>query len=115
MRRRAKTHRDLEVYAKAFAVAMMLYELSKEFPRDEMYSLTDQMRRSSRSVCANIAEPWRKRRYPAAFISILSDAETEAAESRYGSNSPSNAATSRAMSPPHSTKSTTKSSAPLSE
>ncbi len=61
---------------------MKLFELSKSFPREEVYSLTDQMRRSSRSVCANIAEAWRKRRYEAAFISKLSDAETEAAETQ---------------------------------
>lgn len=61
---------------------MQLFELSKAFPREEVYSLTDQMRRSSRSVCANVAEAWRKRRYEAAFISKLSDAETEAAETQ---------------------------------
>ncbi|HVT87573.1 MAG TPA: four helix bundle protein [Tepidisphaeraceae bacterium] len=54
--------------------------MSKTLPREETYSLTDQIRRSSRSVCANLAEAWRKRRYRAAFISKLSDAETEAAE-----------------------------------
>jgi four helix bundle protein len=56
--------------------------LSKKFPREEVYSLTDQMRRSSRSVCANLAETWRKRRYEAAFISKLNDAEAEAAETQ---------------------------------
>jgi four helix bundle protein len=61
-------------------MAMMVFELSKTFPNDETYSLTDQIRRASRSVAANIAEAWRKRRYEAAFISKLSDAETEAAE-----------------------------------
>jgi len=61
---------------------MTLFELSKSFPKEETYSLTDQVRRSSRSVCANIAEAWRKRRYPAAFISKLSDSETEAAETQ---------------------------------
>lgn len=61
---------------------MTVFELSKTFPREEMYSLTDQMRRSSRSVAANITEAWRKRRYQAAFISKLSDAETEAAETQ---------------------------------
>lgn len=61
---------------------MLVFELTKTFPREEMYSLTDQIRRSSRSVCANLAEAWRKRRYEKAFISRLSDAETEAAETQ---------------------------------
>ncbi len=75
-------HQDLEVYRKAFESAMLIFELSKSFPKEETYSLTDQMRRSSRSVCANIAEAWRKRRYIAAFISKLNDAEGEAAETQ---------------------------------
>jgi four helix bundle protein len=74
--------RDLEVYQLAMAAAMKLFESSKKFPVEEKYSLTDQMRRSSRSVCANIAEAWRKRRYPNAFVSKLSDAEAEAAETQ---------------------------------
>jgi four helix bundle protein len=61
---------------------MQVFELSKQFPKEETYSLTDQIRRSSRSVCANLSEAWRKRRYEAAFISKLSDAETEAAETQ---------------------------------
>lgn len=61
---------------------MAIYEVSRSFPKDETYSLTDQVRRSSRSVCANLAEAWRKRRYQAAFISKLSDAEGEAAETQ---------------------------------
>ncbi len=61
---------------------MQVFRLSKSFPKDETYSLTDQIRRASRSVCANLAEAWRKRRYEAAFISKLSDAETEAAETQ---------------------------------
>jgi four helix bundle protein len=61
---------------------MTIFHLSKAFPKEETYSLTDQIRRSSRSVCANLAEAWRKRRYEAAFISKLSDAETEAAETQ---------------------------------
>jgi four helix bundle protein len=80
--KRAKTHCDLEVYTKAFDAAMQVFELSRSFPRDEVYSLTDQVRRSSRSVCANLAEAWRKRRYEAAFVSKVSDAETEAAETQ---------------------------------
>jgi four helix bundle protein len=77
-----QSHRDLEVYRKAFEAAMQLFELSKGFPREETYSLTDQLRRSSRSVCANLAEGWRKRRYQAAFISKLCDEESEAAETQ---------------------------------
>ena len=61
---------------------MSIFELTKQFPKKETYSLTDQIRRSSRSVCANLAEAWRKRRYQAYFISKLSDCETEAAESQ---------------------------------
>ena len=79
---KAKVHGDLEVYRRAFEVAMQVFELSKRFPKEETYSLTDQIRRSSRSVCANLAEAWRKRRYQAAFIAKLSDAETEAAETQ---------------------------------
>lgn len=75
-------HTELEVYKKAFDVAMLLFEASKEFPKEEVYSLTDQVRRSSRSVCANLAEAWRKRRYNAAFVAKLSDAESEAAETQ---------------------------------
>lgn len=61
---------------------MRIFELSKKFPREETYSLTDQIRRSSRSVCSNLAEAWRKRRYEAAFIAKLSDSEGEAAETQ---------------------------------
>ena len=82
MARKIETHRDLEVYRKAFDAAMKIFELSKAFPKEETYSLTDRIRRSSRSVCANLAEAWRKRRYEAAFISKLSDAESESAETQ---------------------------------
>src|ERR1043166_2408316 len=75
-------HTELEVYKKAFYTAMFIFEASKKFPKEETYSLTDQVRRSSRSVCANLAEAWRKRRYAAAFISKLCDAEAEAAETQ---------------------------------
>lgn len=61
---------------------MKIYEITKTFPAEEKYSLVDQIRRSSRSVCANIAEAWRKRRYKAAFIAKLSDAESEASETQ---------------------------------
>ena len=76
------THQDLEVYRKAFDAAMEIFEASKRFPKEETYSLTDQIRRSSRSVCANLAEAWRKRRYEAAFVAKLSDCEAEAAETQ---------------------------------
>ena len=82
MKVRIKVHTELEVYQLGLEAAMQVFVLSKTFPREETYSLTDQMRRSSRSVCANIAEAWRKRRYPAAFVSKLSDAEAEAAETQ---------------------------------
>lgn len=74
--------RDLVVYQRAFDSAMKIFEISKKFPRGEMFSLTDQMRRSSRSVCTSIAEGWRKRRYKAVFINKLTDAEQEAAETQ---------------------------------
>jgi four helix bundle protein len=74
--------RELDVYQLAMESAMRIFELSKLFPGEEKYSLTDQIRRSSRSVCANIAEGWRKRRYPNAFVSKLSDADSEAAETQ---------------------------------
>jgi four helix bundle protein len=77
-----KSYRDLNVYQNAMAATMKVFQLSKTFPTEERYSLTDQIRRSSRSVCANLAEAWRKRRYEAAFVSKLSDVETEAAESQ---------------------------------
>lgn len=79
---RIHRHTELEVYKKAFGVAMEIFEASKSFPKEETYSLTDQVRRASRSVCANLAEAWRKRRYEAAFIAKLSDSECEAAETQ---------------------------------
>ncbi|BAY87742.1 S23 ribosomal protein (plasmid) [Calothrix parasitica NIES-267] len=77
-----RDHKDLEVYKKAFDAAMEIFHLSKQFPKEETYSLTDQIRRSSRSVCANFAEAWRKRRYEAAFVAKLNDCEAEAAETQ---------------------------------
>ena len=74
--------RDLQVYQNALAAGLRIYELSKKFSSEEEYSLTDQIRCASRSVCANIAEAWRKRRYEEAFVSKLSDAEGEAAETQ---------------------------------
>jgi len=79
---RMQRHTELEVYQKAFAIAMEVFQISKRFPKEETYSLTDQIRRSARSVCANLAEAWRKRRYEAAFIAKLSDCESEAAETQ---------------------------------
>jgi four helix bundle protein len=78
----AKHFRELDVYQGAMSLVMRIFELTKHFPIEERYTLTDQVRRSSRSVCANLAEAWRKRRYQAAFVSKLNDAETEAAETQ---------------------------------
>jgi four helix bundle protein len=75
-----KDFRELHVYQQAFKSATRITEITKRFPHEERFSLSDQIRRSSRSVCANIAEAWRKRRYPQHFISKLSDADMEAAE-----------------------------------
>lgn len=76
----AKDYHELRVYQLAFETALCIFEISKKFPPEERYSLTDQIRRSSRSVCSNIAEAWRKRRYPASFVSKLSDSDSESAE-----------------------------------
>ena len=75
-----KDFHELRVYELAFECAVRIYEITERFPTQERYSLTDQIRRSSRSVCANIAEAWRKRRYVNHFVSKLSDADGEAAE-----------------------------------
>lgn len=80
--KRIKSVRDLEVYQLAFDTAMAIFELSKTFPPEEKFSLTDQARRSSRSVCTNLSEGWRKRRYKAVFINKLTDAEQAAAETQ---------------------------------
>jgi four helix bundle protein len=82
MATRIRSHHELEVYKKAFESAMNVFHVTRRLPREEMHSLIDQVRRSSRSVNANITEAWRKRRYEAHFISKLSDAETEAAETQ---------------------------------
>ena len=73
---RINSYKELRVYQSSIEMAMEIFEITKDFPAEEKYSLVDQVRRSSRSVCANIAEAWRKRRYKAAFISKLSDAES---------------------------------------
>ena len=77
-----QSHEELDVYQLAFEAAMRVFAGSKQFPRQETFSLTDQIRRSSRSVCSNIAEAWRKRRYEAAFVNKLNDSEAEAAETQ---------------------------------
>jgi four helix bundle protein len=77
-----KHFRGLNVYKNGMAAAMHIFELTKLFPDEEKYSMVDQIRRSSRSVCANLAEAWRKRRYKAAFIAKLNDVESEASETQ---------------------------------
>ena len=77
-----RSHKELEVYTLSFETAMKIFELTKKFPKEETFSLTDQIRRSSRSACANLAEAFRKRRYPKSFVSKLSDSESEAAETQ---------------------------------
>ena len=77
-----RSHKELDAYMMAFKTAMSIFQLTKSFPKDEKYSLTDQIRRSSRSVCANLAEAFRKRKYPKHFVSKLSDSEGEAAETQ---------------------------------
>ena len=72
--------KDLEVYKKAYSLAMQIFDLSKTFPREERYVLTDQIRRSSRSVCLNLREAWAKRRYEAHFVNKLTDCDGENSE-----------------------------------
>lgn len=74
--------RELIAYKKAFHLALKIYEITKDFPSDEKYSLTDQIRRSSRSVCSNIGEAYRKRRYPKHFVSKLTDSDGENTETQ---------------------------------
>ena len=77
-----KSHRELKAYQKSFELAMVIFRETKSFPKEEVYSFTDQIRRSSRSVSANITEAWRKRRYEKSFIAKLSDADAEAGETQ---------------------------------
>ena len=77
-----RSHHELDVYRIAFDTAMQIFEISRTFPVEERYSLTDQVRRSSRTICANIAEAWRRRRYEGSFLLRLNDAEAEAAETQ---------------------------------
>ena len=74
--------KEMTVYKKAFELAMEVFQVSKTFPKEETYSLTDQIRRSSRSVCVTIAESYRKRKYPAYFVSKASDADMENSETQ---------------------------------
>lgn len=82
MKKLLRSHRELVVRQRAFAASMEIFTLTKTFPKEEVYSLTSQIRRSSRSVVTSITEAWRKRRYEPAFISTLNDAEAEAAETQ---------------------------------
>jgi len=76
----AKSAKELGVYKQAYALAMEIFEMSKARPKEEKYALTDRIRRSSRSVCANLREAWAKRRYKAHFINKLTDADAESSE-----------------------------------
>ncbi|MEA3223225.1 MAG: four helix bundle protein [Thermodesulfobacteriota bacterium] len=82
MGERINSYKELRVFQSSMDAAMTIFHVTKQFPTEERYSMVDQMRRSSRSVCANLAEAWRKRRYKAAFIAKLSDAESEACETQ---------------------------------
>jgi four helix bundle protein len=81
-KREIKHFRDLEVYQRAFKAAMRIYEITQSFPAEEKYSLVDQIRRASRSVCSNQAEAWRKRKYEAVFKNKLTDSMQEASETQ---------------------------------
>jgi len=81
-KRDLKHFRDLDVYQKAFKAAMRIYEVTKSFPAEEKYSLIDQIRKASRSVCSNLAEAWRKRKYTAVFKNKLTDSMQEASETQ---------------------------------
>jgi four helix bundle protein len=83
MSERIESFRDLNVYKLAVELQQEIFEFTKHFPNEELYSLTNQIRRSSRSIGANIAESWQKRRYPAHFVSKLSDADGEQAETQH--------------------------------
>jgi four helix bundle protein len=80
--KRIQHFRDLDVYQRSFKAAMTIYESTKSFPAEERYALVDQIRRSSRSVCSNLAEAWRKRKYPAVFRNKLTDSMQEASETQ---------------------------------
>lgn len=82
MGEKIKSVRDLKVYKIAFKCAMEIFQLTKNFPPEERFSLSDQIRRASRSVCSNLGEAWRKRRYSAVFVNKLTDAQQEASETQ---------------------------------
>ncbi len=82
MAERIRNYKQLRIYQHSIDAAMHIFEITKSFPIEERYSMVDQIRRSSRSVCANLAEAWRKRRYKAAFIAKLNDVESEACETQ---------------------------------
>src|SRR6266581_5028326 len=84
MSEKISSFKDLRVYKLAFEIQQEIFETSKRFPTEERYSLTDQIRRASRSVGANLAEAWQKRRYVAHFVSKLTDADGEQAETQHG-------------------------------
>jgi len=77
---RLNSAKDLEVYKKSYQLAMKIFEISKDFPAEERFALTNQIRRSSRSVCLNLREAWAKRRYEAHFVSKLTDCDGENSE-----------------------------------
>jgi len=81
-KKKIRHFRDLEVYSRGFKAAMEIFQMTKAFPSDEKFSLVDQVRRSSRSVCSNLAEGWRKRRYPAMFKNKITDSMMEASETQ---------------------------------
>jgi four helix bundle protein len=82
MKKKINHFRDLDVYKRAFNAAMKIFEITKAFPESEKYSIVSQMRRSSRSVCSNLAEAWRKRKYPAVFKNKITDSMQEASETQ---------------------------------
>lgn len=82
MSNKIQYHWDLDVYQMSVVAAMRIFEISKKFPKEEVYSLTDQIRRSSRSVSANISEAWRRRKYAKVFVNKLNESEGEAAETQ---------------------------------
>ena len=83
MAERIESFRDLVVYQKAFSLQQVIFETTKSFPKEELFSLTDQIRRASRSIGSNIAEAWHKRRYIAHFVSKLTDSDGEQAETQH--------------------------------
>ena len=83
MGEKIESYRQLQVYKKAFMLQQEIFKLTKSFPKEENYSLTDQIRRSSRSIGANVSEAWAKRRYPAHFVSKLTDSLGEQAETEH--------------------------------